>query len=154
MADVIHHAFVIARHTTSARDSGNSSKCSSWLAIRCLPGRALQQPSVNTKPVRPETSLPIGGPGPSCRINEPDLDWRYGAAWPEEQLIDYDVGSNYGNWQYLAGVGADPRGLRQFNLDKQTQQYDPTGTFVDHWGGQAEQPVGLHTVDAADWPLL
>ncbi|MDV3504318.1 DASH family cryptochrome [Marinobacter sp. M-5] len=90
----------------------------------------------------------------SCFINELGLDWRYGAAWFEEQLIDYDVASNYGNWQYLAGVGADPRGLRQFNLDKQTHQYDPTGTFVDRWGGHAEQPVGLHTVDAADWPLL
>jgi len=41
------------------------------------------------------------------------------------------VASNYGNWQYLAGVGADPRGLRQFNLAKQTQQYDPVGTFID-----------------------
>jgi len=62
------------------------------------------------------------------------------------------VASNYGNWQYLAGVGADPRGLRRFNLEKQTQQYDPAGTFVNSWRGYAEQPVGLHTVDAADWP--
>ncbi len=90
----------------------------------------------------------------SCFVNELELDWRYGAAWFEEQLIDYDVASNYGNWQYLAGVGADPRGLRQFNLAKQTQQYDPVGTFIDRWGGDAEQPVGLHTVDAADWPLF
>jgi len=89
----------------------------------------------------------------SCFINELELDWRYGAAWFEQQLIDYDVASNYGNWQYLAGVGADPRGLRRFNLDKQAQQYDPNGTFVDRWNGHAEQPVGLHTVDAADWPL-
>lgn len=89
----------------------------------------------------------------SCLVNELGLDWRYGAAWFQEQLIDYDVGSNYGNWQYLAGVGADPRGLRQFNLEKQAMQYDPCGTFIDRWGGHAEQPVGLHTVDAADWPL-
>ncbi|MDO3721589.1 DASH family cryptochrome [Marinobacter sp. chi1] len=89
----------------------------------------------------------------SCFINELELDWRYGAAWFEQQLIDYDVASNYGNWQYLAGVGADPRGLRQFNLDKQAAQYDPQGTFVDRWGGHAEQPVGLHSVDAADWPI-
>jgi deoxyribodipyrimidine photo-lyase len=89
----------------------------------------------------------------SCFINELELDWRYGAAWFEQQLIDYDVASNYGNWQYLAGVGADPRGLRRFNLDKQAQQYDPNGTFVDRWNGHAKQPVGLHTVDAADWPL-
>ena len=46
----------------------------------------------------------------SCLINELGLDWRYGAAFFEQQLIDYDMGSNYGNWQYIAGVGSDPRG--------------------------------------------
>ncbi|MDL0431867.1 DASH family cryptochrome [Marinobacter sp. TBZ242] len=89
----------------------------------------------------------------SCLINELELDWRYGAAWFEEQLVDYDVASNYGNWQYLAGVGADPKGPRHFNLDKQARQFDPAGDFVRHWRGNAAQPVGLHTVDAADWPL-
>ncbi|WP_299066414.1 DASH family cryptochrome [uncultured Psychrobacter sp.] len=69
----------------------------------------------------------------SCFIHELDLDWRYGAAYFEQQLIDYDVGSNWGNWQYLAGVGADPRGSRQFNLKKQTQQHDPNGKFMDKW---------------------
>ncbi|WP_111495075.1 DASH family cryptochrome [Marinobacter bohaiensis] len=89
----------------------------------------------------------------SCFVNELELDWRYGAAWFEQQLVDYDVGSNYGNWQYLAGVGADPRGQRQFNLEKQAQTYDPDGAFVARWQGEANQPVGRHTVDAAYWPL-
>ena len=40
------------------------------------------------------------------------LDWRYGAAYFQQQLIDYDVSSNWGNWAYLAGVGNDPRGQR------------------------------------------
>lgn len=74
----------------------------------------------------------------SCFIHELGLDWRYGAAYFEQQLVDYDVASNWGNWQYLAGVGADPRGSRQFNLDKQTQQYDPNGDFIKRW-----QPNGL-----------
>ncbi len=69
----------------------------------------------------------------SCFIHELGLDWRYGAAYFEQQLIDYDVASNWGNWQYLAGVGADPRGCRQFNLKKQTQQHDPNGEFIDKW---------------------
>ncbi len=43
----------------------------------------------------------------SCLVHELGLDWRYGAAYFESQLIDYDVASNWGNWQYLAGVGAD-----------------------------------------------
>ena len=89
----------------------------------------------------------------SCLVNELELDWCYGAAWFEEQLVDYDVASNYGNWQYLAGVGADPRGLRHFNLEKQAQQFDPDGEFVQRWRGNASQPVGRHLVDAADWPL-
>lgn len=75
----------------------------------------------------------------SCFIHELGLDWRYGAAYFEQQLIDYDVASNWGNWQYLAGVGADPRGCRQFNLDKQTQQYDPNGKFIRQWQGNAQK---------------
>lgn len=69
----------------------------------------------------------------SCFIHELGLDWRWGAAYFEQALIDFDVASNYGNWQYLAGVGADPRGLRQFNLDKQTQTYDPNHVFIQQW---------------------
>lgn len=71
----------------------------------------------------------------SCFIHELNLDWRYGASYFEQHLIDYDVASNWGNWQYLAGVGADPRGCRQFNLKKQTQQYDPNGDFIKKWQG-------------------
>jgi deoxyribodipyrimidine photo-lyase len=71
----------------------------------------------------------------SCFIHELGLDWRYGATHFEQYLIDYDVASNWGNWQYLAGVGADPRGCRQFNLAKQTQQYDPSGSFIHKWQG-------------------
>jgi len=88
----------------------------------------------------------------SCLINELGLDWRYGAAFFEQQLIDYDVGSNYGNWQYLAGVGSDPRGGRHFNLEKQAAQYDPDGLFTTKWGGfRPRQPE--HVVDGADWPI-
>ncbi|PKG34123.1 MULTISPECIES: DASH family cryptochrome [Psychrobacter] len=69
----------------------------------------------------------------SAFIHELGLDWRYGATYFEQQLIDYDVCSNWGNWQYLAGVSADPRGCRQFNLKKQMQQHDPAGVFMDKW---------------------
>lgn len=72
----------------------------------------------------------------SCFIHELGLDWRYGATYFEQHLIDYDVASNWGNWQYLAGVGADPRGCRQFNLSKQTEQHDPNGEFIDKWKGR------------------
>jgi len=69
----------------------------------------------------------------SCFVHELQQDWRYGAAYFEEMLIDFDVASNYGNWQYLAGVGSDPRGHRQFNLEKQTDIYDPKRAFIKAW---------------------
>lgn len=69
----------------------------------------------------------------SCFMHELGLDWQYGAAYFEHQLIDFDPASNWGNWQYLAGVGSDPRGWRQFNLAKQTQTYDPHGKFINYW---------------------
>ncbi len=87
----------------------------------------------------------------SCLVHELNLDWRFGAAYFEQQLIDYDVAANWGNWQYLAGVGADPRAGRHFNLAKQTQMYDPHNTFINHWRGNNVQ--SLDSSDAADWPL-
>jgi deoxyribodipyrimidine photo-lyase len=88
----------------------------------------------------------------SCLVNELSLDWRYGAAYFEQQLVDYDVGSNWGNWQYLAGVGADPRGQRHFDIAKQTAIYDPQNTFIDNWGGQTHAG-SMDAVDYADWPI-
>jgi deoxyribodipyrimidine photo-lyase len=87
----------------------------------------------------------------SCLVNELAVDWRYGAAYFEQQLLDYDVASNWGNWQYLAGVGADPRGKRHFDLDKQIQQFDPEERFIKKWQGLF-QNLPLDSVDAADWP--
>lgn len=76
------------------------------------------------------------------------LDWRMGASWFESQLIDYDVCSNWGNWNYTAGVGNDARGFRYFNIPKQAKDYDSRGDYVRHWlpelssipGEQVHQP--------------
>ena len=65
--------------------------------------------------------------------NELNMDWRIGAAYFEEQLIDYDVCSNWGNWAYLAGVGNDPRGHRYFNIEKQASDYDKKKLFRNLW---------------------
>ncbi|MCF2946623.1 DASH family cryptochrome [Paraglaciecola aquimarina] len=88
----------------------------------------------------------------SCLVNELQLDWRYGASYFEQQLIDYDVASNWGNWQYIAGVGADPRGGRWFNIDKQSQYYDADGEFTRKWQGD-RQCYPLDSVDLVDWPV-
>lgn len=62
------------------------------------------------------------------------IDWRIGAEWYEANLIDYDVSSNWGNWQYVSGVGNDPRGdARVFNPVKQAVDYDANGEYVRAW---------------------
>jgi len=59
-------------------------------------------------------------------------DWRYGAAYFESLLLDYDVHSNWGNWMYNSGVGNDPRD-RKFNIARQADMYDGHGTFQRLW---------------------
>ncbi len=69
----------------------------------------------------------------SYLVNDLKLDWRYGAAYFEQQLIDYDVCSNWGNWAYQAGVGNDPRGKRYFNIEKQAEEYDKNNLYQNMW---------------------
>ncbi|ELR99073.1 DASH family cryptochrome [Gloeocapsa sp. PCC 73106] len=61
------------------------------------------------------------------------INWILGAEWFESLLIDYDVCSNWGNWNYSAGVGNDARGFRYFNIPKQSRDYDPQGKYLKHW---------------------
>ncbi|MBE0363193.1 deoxyribodipyrimidine photo-lyase [Pseudoalteromonas ulvae UL12] len=88
----------------------------------------------------------------SCLVNELQLDWRYGAAYFQQRLIDYDVASNWGNWQYIAGVGPDPRGGRHFHISKQTAMYDPHNIFISRWHGDANCQAITQT-DMVDWPI-
>lgn len=69
----------------------------------------------------------------SYLVNDLQQDWRHGAAWFEEHLLDYDPASNWGNWAYLAGVGSDPRHHRLFNALRQARQYDPEAAYVSLW---------------------
>lgn len=56
------------------------------------------------------------------------IDWRLGAAYFEQRLLDYDCASNWGNWAYIAGSGNSSE--RRFNIEKQAQLYDADGRFV------------------------
>ena len=62
-----------------------------------------------------------------------DVDWRRGARWFEHALLDYCPASNWGNWAYAAGCGADPRGFRGFDIERQARNYDGGGVYVAHW---------------------
>lgn len=64
------------------------------------------------------------------------LDWRYGAAYFEEQLVDFDVSSNWCNWAYIAGVGNNPRNNAVFNVEKQAEEYDKNKSYRKLWLNQ------------------
>lgn len=51
----------------------------------------------------------------------------------ESLLIDYDPASNWGNWNLVAKVGADPRNDRYFNIYTQATKYDAKGEYVKLW---------------------
>lgn len=61
-----------------------------------------------------------------------NFDWRWGAAYFESKLLDYDVSSNWGNWAYNSTVGHDPRN-RYFNIINQARKYDKKGEYVRLW---------------------
>ncbi|MCH7397848.1 DASH family cryptochrome [Belliella sp. DSM 107340] len=97
----------------------------------------------------------------SFLVNDLNIDWRWGAAYFESQLIDYDVCSNWGNWMYVAGVGNDPRENRYFNILKQANNYDRKGDYIRQWipelqaipGYDIHQPFELSTKQLKEYKI-
>lgn len=83
----------------------------------------------------------------SCFIHELGLDWRLGARFFEQYLVDFDVASNWGNWAYIAGTGHDPRHGRRFNPHRQWRQYDPQLKHLHYWLPELG-PVSLAQVES------
>ena len=69
----------------------------------------------------------------SYLVRELGVDWRWGAAFFEQHLVDYDVASNWGNWASVAGAGPFQSRDRGFNILLQAKKYDAKGAFVRHW---------------------
>ena len=69
----------------------------------------------------------------SFLVHDLKIDWRLGAEYFESVLVDYDVASNWGNWNYIAGVGNDPRENRSFNVLSQARRYDSRGDYIRQW---------------------
>ena len=61
------------------------------------------------------------------------LHWRLGAAAFSDFLVDGDLASNVGNWQWVAGTGADTRPNRILNPITQARRFDPEGAYVRRW---------------------
>lgn len=62
------------------------------------------------------------------------IDWRAGEAWFWERLVDADAANNAGNWQWIAGTGADAAPyFRIFNPATQGERFDGEGRYVRRW---------------------
>ncbi|MBK8883800.1 MAG: deoxyribodipyrimidine photo-lyase [Bacteroidales bacterium] len=61
-------------------------------------------------------------------------DWRWGEAYFAQKLLDYELSSNNGNWQWAAGTGCDAAPyFRVFNPELQYKKFDPDGEYVRKW---------------------
>ncbi len=66
------------------------------------------------------------------------IDWRVGEAWFAERLLDYELSSNNGNWQWVAGCGCDAAPyFRIFNPWEQTKRFDPEMNYIRKWVPEA-----------------
>ncbi len=62
------------------------------------------------------------------------IDWRWGEAYFAEKLLDYELASNNGNWQWAAGTGCDAAPyFRIFNPETQLKKFDPDLKYVKKW---------------------
>ena len=88
------------------------------------------------------------------------VDWRLGAAHFFRLLVDGDLASNVGNWQWTAGTGVDPRQHRIFNPTLQAKRFDPSGDYVRRYvpelrgieGGSVHEPWKLGLLRPSDYP--
>jgi deoxyribodipyrimidine photo-lyase len=70
----------------------------------------------------------------SFLVKDLHLDWRRGARWFMQQLVDGDLASNQHGWQWVAGTGTDASPyFRIFNPVTQGQRVDPDGAYVRRW---------------------
>ena len=62
------------------------------------------------------------------------IDWRWGEAYFAEKLLDYELSSNNGNWQWCAGCGCDAAPyFRIFNPSEQQKKFDPDMIYIRKW---------------------
>ena len=62
------------------------------------------------------------------------IDWRWGESYFAKKLLDYELSSNNGNWQWSAGTGCDASPyFRIFNPYEQTKKFDKNLTYINRW---------------------
>lgn len=75
------------------------------------------------------------------------IDWRWGEAYFAEKLLDYELSSNNGNWQWAAGCGCDAAPyFRVFSPEAQTDKFDKDLKYIKEWlpKNYNEKPIVEH----------
>ena len=78
------------------------------------------------------------------------IDWRWGEAYFANKLLDYEMASNVGGWQWAAGSGNDAAPyFRVFNPELQAKRFDPKFEYIKKWVPEFEtkkyaQPIVEH----------
>ena len=69
------------------------------------------------------------------------IDWRWGEAYFARKLLDYELSSNNGNWQWAAGTGCDSAPyFRIFNPATQQKKFDPGKEYIRKWIDNSDLP--------------
>ncbi len=75
------------------------------------------------------------------------IDWRLGERYFAEKLLDFELSSNVGNWQWAAGCGCDAAPyFRVFNPELQAKKFDPEGRYVRRWVPEVGSASYLHPI--------
>lgn len=70
------------------------------------------------------------------------IDWRWGERFFAEKLLDYELSSNNGNWQWAAGTGCDAAPyFRVFNPELQAKKFDPANIYIKKWVPEFDKPL-------------
>ncbi|MBT8213252.1 MAG: DNA photolyase family protein [Acidimicrobiia bacterium] len=73
------------------------------------------------------------------------VDWRMGERFFRQWLVDGDVAQNVGNWQWVAGTGADASPyFRIFNPVTQSKKFDPNGDYIRRWVPELSELGNAH----------
>jgi deoxyribodipyrimidine photo-lyase len=73
------------------------------------------------------------------------VDWRWGESYFAKMLLDFEMSSNNGGWQWAAGCGCDAAPyFRVFNPELQAKKFDPQGIYIRKW---------IPEFDSLDYPI-
>lgn len=78
------------------------------------------------------------------------INWQWGEGYFAEKLLDFELASNVGNWQWAAGTGCDAAPyFRVFNPEIQLQKFDEKGIYIRKWIPEFDLGYGVPMVEHA-----